>query len=268
MELAIKLEHFNANFLAINAPCLKRNNFSNIIYNSPTIILHNLIFPAPKMEMLSGIFKYHNITENKNKNKNKTETEAETEIDTKYYVDLSFNGYETDQNLHNFLNCINDLDDFVVDFLHKHKHELNIVTSIDNVYTRQIKKRSVNHPPMIRFKLYSDSVKTYLEDVPISYTSIKDITHVGNANYIAKSVIKCNGLRCYNGKYSLSWEIIKINLSFNNSLNNTNNSLYLFEEYNKEFIEYNRDINEEENKNVLMLSHELSHLDNNRNVMI
>lgn len=249
MELAIKLEHFNANFLTINIINLKKNNFSNIIYNSPTIILHNLIFPTPSMEMLSGIFK-HQVNDI-------------AESNTKYFTDLSFNGLEADTHLLNFFNCINDLDDFVIDFLHKHKYELNITTNIDNIYSRQIKKRSPNHPPIIRLKLYSDSVKMDLDG---NLITIDDV--VTSDNYLTKAVIKCNGLRCYNGKYSLSWEIIKMHIKMNQSLINTKSSLYLIEEYNKEFIDCNRDINEEEKQNISMLSNEMEHLENNQNVLI
>lgn len=228
MELAIKLEHFNANFLSINMMHFRRNNFSNIIYNSPTIILQNLIFPTPWMELLL------------------------IKADTEYFIDLSFNGFETNEELMNFFNCINDIDDFVIDFLHKHKYELNITyNNIDTIYTRQTTKRSPKHPPILRLNF--------------PHTPI-DITEADH--YMAKSVIKCTGLHHYNGIYSLSWEIVKMNLKKHQIINDTTSSLYLFEEYNKEFIDNRREINEEEKKNINMLNNELNTLENNRNVQI
>lgn len=192
MELIINLEHFNAKFLQLNSPNTKRPNFYNIIYNSPTVTLSNLIFETPWMDVPFGICQYNN---NDEKQKNK------------YYLDLSFNNYNINEELNNFYNCMNDIDDFVIDFLYQNKHDLGLINNVESYYSKQIRynKNNNNYPPTLKLKIFKGITRIYdTNNNPVDFdTFVKPGSK-------AKAYIKCNGLWVFNNKFGMSWKVMKL----------------------------------------------------------
>jgi hypothetical protein len=101
MELSIKSEHFTSKFLYINTNNTN-NTFFPISYRTPTLTLNNLLFETPWMEAPFGICQYNN---------------EKDKLEGKYYLDLSFNGYLYDMELKNFYKVIDNIDNFVINFI-------------------------------------------------------------------------------------------------------------------------------------------------------
>lgn len=192
MELIINLDSFNAKFLRINNSHHKKPNFFNILYNSPTLNLNNIIFETPWMDVPFGICHYNN---NDEKQKNK------------YYIDLSFNGYNTNDELNNFYNCMNDIDDYVIDFLYQNRNQLNLSGNVENYYSKQIRFNKNNHhyPPTLKLKIFKGITK--IQNTQDQFVDFDNSVKSGSK---AKAIIRCNGLWVFNGKYGMSWKVVKL----------------------------------------------------------
>jgi hypothetical protein len=264
MELVIKLEHFNAKFLQINMPNNKRPNFYNIIYNSPTVILNNLIFETPWMDVPFGICQYNN---NDEKQKNK------------YYIDLSFNGFNVNDELHNFYNCMNDIDDFIIDFLYQNRHNLNLMGNIESYYSKQIRfnKNNSSYPPTLKLKIFKGITKIFnTENSPVNFD-----------NYVkpgskAKAYIKCNGLWVFNNKFGMSWKVMKliskpttlskklglIEPELEPVIEEDSKMSFIYDDYNKEFVDDDHHFTDIELKLMDEMEYEIEELERNRNFEI
>lgn len=259
MELIIKLEHFNAKFLQINSQNNKRPNFYNIIYNSPTIVLNNLIFETPWMDVPFGICQYNN---NDEKQKNK------------YYIDLSFNNFNTNEELNNFHNCMNDIDDFIIDFLYQNRHDMGLIGNVESYYSKQIRfnKNNTNYPPTLKLKIFKGITKIFnTEHSPVNFDSF---VKPGSK---AKAYIKCNGLWVFNNKFGMSWKVMKLVSKPSNvipkilhydieadEIEDEDNELFIYDDYNKEFVDNNRKITQDEIKIMENLDYEIEELEKNR----
>lgn len=190
MELSIKTEHFNPKFLYIN-----RNNrhstFFNIFYRTPSIVLNNLVFQTPWMDAPIGICQYDNDEDRKK---------------DKYYLDLSFNGCQYDPEIKNFYRIISNIDNFIIDYLDKHKDYLGL-SNKQYIYNKQIRhnKNNPKFPPTIKLKIFKRTTKILNLDnelIPFdAYPKSK-----------AQALIKCNGLWSYNNRFGLSWKVVKVNI--------------------------------------------------------
>jgi hypothetical protein len=262
MELIIKLEHFNAKFLQINMPNSKRPNFYNIIYNSPTVVLNNLIFETPWMDVPFGICQYNN---NDEKQKNK------------YYIDLSFNGFNINDELHNFYNCMNDIDDFIIDFLYQNRHSLNLMGNVESYYSKQIRfnKNNSSYPPTLKLKIFKGITKIFnTEHSPVNFDSY---VKPGSKS---KAYIKCNGLWVFNNKFGMSWKVMKLiskpttlskKLYFIDPepvIEEDSKMLFIYDDYNKEFVEDEHHFTEAELKLMEDMEYEIEELERNRNFAI
>lgn len=262
MELIIKLEHFNAKFLQINMANNKRPNFYNIVYNSPTIVLNNLIFETPWMDVPFGICQYNN---NDEKQKNK------------YYIDLSFNGFNVSEELHNFYNCMNDIDDFIIDFLYQNRHDMGLVGNVESYYSKQIRfnKNNNSYPPTLKLKIFKGITKIFDNDhSPVSFDNF---VKPGSK---AKAYIKCNGLWIFNDKFGMSWKVMKL-ISKPTTLSKKLPSakpeveeeeeeeetgiMFIYEDYNKEFVDVHRKISKVEMEIMNNIEYEIEELERNRN---
>jgi hypothetical protein len=268
MELIIRLEHFNAKFLQINMPNNKRPNFYNIIYNSPTVILNNLMFETPWMDVPFGICQYNN---NDEKQKNK------------YYIDLSFNSYNVNDELHNFYNCMNDIDDFVIDFLYQNKHELGLIGNVESYYSKQIRfnKNNNSYPPTLKLKIFKGITKIFNNEHNL--VNFDSFVKPGSKS---KAYIKCNGLWVFNNKFGMSWKVMKLinkptSLSKRLTLNEPVESdiedddddddmgvMFIYEDYNKEFVDNQRKLSKPEIDIIDKLEYEIEELERNRNFEI
>lgn len=263
MELIIKLEHFNAKFLQINMPSSKRPNFYNILYNSPTIVLNNLIFETPWMDVPFGICQYNN---NDEKQKNK------------YYIDLSFNGFNVSEELHNFYNCMNDIDDFIIDFLYQNRHDLGLVGNIESYYSKQIRfnKNNNSYPPTLKLKIFKGITKIFnTEHSPVNFDNF---VKPGSK---AKAYIKCNGLWVFNDKFGMSWKVMKL-ISKPSSIckkilhvepeveeeEEDTGAMFIYEDYNKEFVDVHRKLTKSELDIMNDIEYEIEELERNRNFEI
>lgn len=263
MELIIKLEHFNAKFLQIHMPSNKRPNFYNIIYNSPTVVLNNLMFETPWMDVPFGICQYNN---NDEKQKNK------------YYIDLSFNSYDINDELNNFYNCMNDIDDFVIDFLYQNKHDLGLMGNVEGYYSKQIRfnKNNASYPPTLKLKIFKGITQIF--DNEHNMVNFDSFVRPGSK---AKAYIKCNGLWVFNNKFGMSWKVLKLvskptllskRLAISEPIQSTNKSdedtVFIYEDYNKEFTDSYRKISPEEQHIINNVESEIEDLERNRNYQI
>lgn len=264
MELLIKLEHFNAKFLQINMPSNKRPNFYNIIYNSPTVVLNNLMFETPWMDVPFGICQYNN---NDEKQKNK------------YYIDLSFNTYDVNDELNNFYNCMNDIDDFIIDFLYQNKHELGLMGNVEGYYSKQIRfnKNNASYPPTLKLKIFKGITQIFDNDH--NMVNFDSFVKQGSK---AKAYIKCNGLWVFNNKFGMSWKVLKLvskptslsrRLAINEPVDSDtedveNESVFVYEDYNKEFTDTYRKISKHELEIMDNTEYETEELERNRNYEI
>ena len=119
MELIIKQDFFNPLFIHFNIPNVKKPTFFNIIYKSPTIELDGLFLETPWMECFLPPSKY------------------DINDDTKYHIELSFNGYKFNSSLRMFYSSLNGIDRRVTNFLYNNKKMLNLHSNIDNYYQNQ-----------------------------------------------------------------------------------------------------------------------------------
>jgi hypothetical protein len=272
MELIIKLEHFNAKFLQIQNANNKRPNFYNVIYNSPTVILNNLIFETPWMDVPFGICQYNN---NDEKQKNK------------YYIDLSFNNSSSQDELNNFYNCMNDIDDFIIDFLYHNRHDLGLIGNVENYYSKQIRfnKNNNNYPPTLKLKIFKGITKILDPDNNLVDFS----THV-RAGSRSKAFIKCNGLWVFNNKFGMSWKVMKlinqplqlpkkltsiqptesdiIESDSDDLVTDDTDTMFVYDDYNREFVDLCRKLTTNELMRIDRLEYEIEELERNRNFEI
>lgn len=265
MELIIRLEHFNAKFLQINMSTIKRPNFYNIIYNSPTIVLNNLIFETPWMDVPFGICQYNN---NDEKQKNK------------YYVDLSFNNFNVKEDLNNFYNCMNDIDDFIIDFLYQNRHDMGLIGNVEGYYSKQIRfnKNNSNYPPTLKLKIFKGITKIFnTEHSPV------DFDNFVKPGSKAKAYIKCNGLWVFNNKFGMSWKVMKLickpatgsvipKILYHDidmdDIEDDSNELFIYDDYNKEFVDNSRKLTNDEINIMDNLEYEIEELERNRSYEI
>ena len=178
MELSIKTEHFTSKFLHININSKNQyNSFYPINYRTPTVTLSNLLLETPWMDAPFGICNYSS-TENK------------------FYIDLSFNGYNYDTEIKNFYRVIDSIDNFVINFID------NIDDKKENSYNRQIKYNK-NNPPIMKLKIYKNTQIFDIYNNEITHLDVKPKSKV-------QALICCNGLWFFENKWGLSWKVYKI----------------------------------------------------------
>jgi len=222
MELSIKSEHFTSKFLYINTNNTN-NTFFPISYRTPTLTLNNLLFETPLMEAPFGICQYNN-------EKDKSEG--------KYYLDLSFNGYLYDTELKNFYKVIDNIDNFVINFITNYyeyyekypkknkkkkisssnfnpiiSEEVLSDESNDNYefsynYNRQIRfnKNNNKFPPTMKLKIFDN----YTNVIDTYGNKIENFSEYIKPNAKVQALIRCNGLWMYDNKWGLSWKVCKI----------------------------------------------------------
>ncbi len=228
MELSIKSEHFTSKFLYINTNNIN-NTFFPISYRTPTLTLNNLLFETPWMEAPFGVCQYNN---------------EKDKLEGKYYLDLSFNGYLYDTELKNFYKVIDNLDNFVINFITNYyeyydkypKKNKKKTTSIDSLkkdinlevsdevlsddtfesnnydfsynYNRQIRfnKNNNKFPPTMKLKIFDN----FTNVIDIYGNKIQNFAEYIKPNAKAQALIRCNGLWMYDNKWGLSWKVCKI----------------------------------------------------------
>jgi hypothetical protein len=198
MELSIKPEHFTSKFLHItinnqnqNQTPNQNNLFFPIIYKTPTLTLNNLLFETPWMEAPFGICQYNN-------EKDKQEE--------KYYLDLSFNGYNYDTEIKHFFKVMENIDNYIINFIETFYHNKKETYN----YNSQIRynKNNTKYPPTIKLKIFKNSTKI----VDIFEKKIDDFTENIKPNSKIKALIRCNGVWCFENKWGLSWKVCKLSV--------------------------------------------------------
>lgn len=193
MELSIKPEHFTSKFLHINVNNqTQQNSFFPIMYKTPTLTLNNLLFETPWMDAPFGICQYNN-------EKDKEEG--------KYYLDLSFNGYNYDTEIKYFFKVMENIDNYIINFIdtyHNNKKKDNYI------YNHQIKynKNNPKYPPTIKLKIFQNNTKV----VDIYDKNVDDFLEYISPNCKVKALIRCNGLWCFENKWGMSWKVCKLSV--------------------------------------------------------
>lgn len=191
MELSIRTEYFNPKFLYINLNN-RKSSFFNIYYRTPTIILNNLVFETPWMDAPFGICQYDNEEDRKK---------------DKYYLDMSFNGYQYDIEIKNFYRAIDNIDNYVITFLDNHIDYLGIDPNQGYIYNRQIRynKNNTKYPPTIKLKIFRQTTK--IVDLCGNEINFQQNIPPGSK---AQALISCRGLWSYDNSFGLSWKVDKV----------------------------------------------------------
>lgn len=102
---------------------------------------------------------------------------------------------------------MNDIDDFVIDFLYQNRHDLGLVGNVESYYSKQIRynKNSHSYPPTLKLKIFKGITKIRnIDDTELEFSSS---VRPGSK---AKAYIKCNGLWIFNNKFGMSWKVMKL----------------------------------------------------------
>ncbi len=204
MELSIKLEHFTPKFLHIIGQ-MQNNSFFPINYRTPTLTLNNLLFETPWMDAPFGVCQYNN---------------SKDKLEGKYYIDLSFNGYNYDNEIRNFYKVIESIDNYVINFIDNYYSSNNSSNDSCN-YNHQIRynKNNLKYPPTIKLKIFKNNTKI----VDIYNNEVNDFCQYIEANSKVQALIRCNGLWFFDNKWGLSWKVCKLSVK--------KNSLQILPEY-------------------------------------
>jgi hypothetical protein len=218
MELSIKLEHFTTKFLHINGQ-MQNNSFFPINYRTPTLTLNNLLFETPWMDTPFGICQYNN-------DKDKQEG--------KYYLDLSFNGYNYDNEIRSFYRVIEGIDNFIINFIENY-YSSDKKDNYNYNYNQQLRynKKNSKYPPTIKLKIFKNNTKI----VDIYNQDIDNFCQYIEANSKVQALIRCNGLWFFDNKWGLSWKVCKLSVK--------KNSLTILPDY--PFIENNENNDNNDN---------------------
>ena len=192
MELSIKNEHFTPKFLYINLNT-PNSVFYPILYRTPTLTLNNLLFETPWMDAPFGICQYNN-------EKDKSEG--------KFHLDLSFNGYIYDTEIKNFYRVIENLDNFIINFIDNYQDCLGITNKAGYKYNNQIRynKNNPRYPPTIKLKIFEKNTKV----VDLYGKEVNNFCEYIKPNAKVQALIRCNGLWSYDNKWGLSWKVCKL----------------------------------------------------------
>lgn len=198
MELSIKLEHFTPKFLHIIGQ-MQNNSFFPINYRTPTLTLNNLLFETPWMDAPFGVCQYNN---------------SKDKLEGKYYIDLSFNGYNYDNEIRNFYKVIESIDNYVINFIDNNYSSTTNTNDSCN-YNHQIRynKNNPKYPPTLKLKIFKNNTK--IVDMFNTETEVKDFCEYIQPNAKIQALIRCNGLWFFDNKWGLSWKVCKLNVKNN-----------------------------------------------------
>jgi hypothetical protein len=116
--------------------------------------------------------------------------------ENKFYLDLSFNGFNYDTEIKNFYRVIDSIDNFVINFID------TIDDKKEHNYNRQIKYNKSN-PPIMKLKIYKNTQIFDIYNNKINEFNVKPKSKV-------QALICCNGLWFFENKWGLSWKVYKI----------------------------------------------------------
>ena len=201
MELSIKPEHFTSKFLHINVNNQTQHNlFFPIMYKTPTLTLNNLLFETPWMDAPFGICQYNNEKDKK---------------EGKYYLDLSFNGYNYDSEIKIFYKVIENIDNYIINFIDNYYNSDELKKQNYN-YNSQIRynKNNSKYPPTIKLKIFENNTKI----VDLYNKKVDNFNEYIQPNSKVQALIRCNGLWCFENKWGLSWKVCKLSIKKNDIL--------------------------------------------------
>ena len=231
MELVLGYKEFDVNKISFTDPLnnliMKKGLHINMIYKYPKYTLNEILIETPIMEVPFGTRKYD---ESDNKNKNK------------FYLDLSFKGYEDNEDINIFYNKIKDLDQYVID------HSKNLCESwnldknnIKNMYINQIRYnyKEDKHPPTLKIKMSKN--KNGCFNTQFYGDQNKDLQFIENIippGSKIQVIIKCNGVWSIQKRFGITWKVkyIKIINSVEKQkfLNNDDEDFYLLCDFDEE----------------------------------
>lgn len=232
----INIEYFNPNFVYYNMNNFKDSQFIEMTYRSPTIFLEGLMFETPWMQVPKSIYKINKNSNNTQKNNNSTNDNSSN--NDKYFIELSFNGYQDDPELKQFYNCFNSLDKQCSSFLNKQQKTL-MLKNMNEVYCKNIKNYTNDE----------NETYTYIRvkaNNNLQHIIVNNINHSGPLNKVnikdssIKCWIICYGLWRYNNKIGMSWKVVKMNV--NQYQDMTNSNLFMLDEEIEENIIPNYEI--------------------------
>jgi len=202
-----------------------KTKFISLLYRSPTIHLEGITFETPWMSIIKPIFQNTTISNPLDKS----------------FIELNFIGIENDSKLQQFLQCMIDIDKWMVNTFSNIETYSNI-TSASTQTTKPRKNKRKTKGTAIPNTLYMTSIKQsvnpenpnqlyyhmkgkiHIIKKHIEYNNkiIRNYKHffsnVNISNSICKAVIHCSGIWHYEGRYGLTWNILALNIHSGNHL--------------------------------------------------
>ena len=234
MEIVLNYKDLDVNCIKFIDPLdniiMKKGLHINMIYKSMDYTLNEIILETPIMEVPFGIKKYD---ESDNKNKNK------------FYLDLSFKGYNDENSeVKLFYEKIKELDDYIIDSSKKFSNKWQLSGNNQSLYVNQIRynyKDNLNKfPPTFKIKMSKNKNGYFTNQLCFDKSSNNILENIINVGSKIQVVIKCNGIWSIKNRFGLTWKVryIKVIQDVDKNLisNNVNDDCYLlcdFEEDEK-----------------------------------
>lgn len=215
-----------------------KKNFISFIYKTPSISLEGLTLETPWMTIIKPIFQNNAFSLDKS------------------FIELSFIGLENDNKLQQFLQCMLDIDRYLINSFSNINTYSNITSSSQQKNKNKRKNKSQQSASSLNNNFYITTIKqsNMLENNEQSYYHMKAklnilkkhieynnkiirnykhfFNNVNISNSIAKLIIHCSGIWNYEGRYGLTWKILAINLHSNTNLDYYDTEVAVDEEEN------------------------------------
>jgi hypothetical protein len=247
MDLILNYDKFNPKNIQFEKPInnlvIKGGKHVNITYNLKECILNKILLKTPIMLVPFGIKKYDD-TDIKNKNK--------------YYIDLSFQNINNNNDSDFFLKKMKELDTFIISESEKYLNEWDLKKdnlNIEKLYVKQIrynyKNTGINYPPTFKIKIKKNNTGFFNTKIITDNKNIENnIEKYITPNSHIQIIMQCNGLWSINNNFGLTWKVKYLKLFKSDNLlnysfidNDNHDDLYLcdFNYDNEEYIDYDMD---------------------------
>lgn len=208
MDIIINKNNLDINKISFSK-CLTNkviNNGKHISINykiDDNLTLTNILLITPIMNIPFGIKKYNNYDDNKI---------------SKYYLDISFDGIEKNNELNQFYNLIKNLDNYIMDYLYnnQNKYSLDFKSKFElkQNYISQIRKNQKSKNLLTTFKLKLSQINGggISANIYNKKGKINDLNNIFFKNTNVKCIIKCNGIWIIGNKIGVTWKADVINI--------------------------------------------------------
>lgn len=136
----------------------------------------------------------------------------------KYVVDLSMAGMNKDEDIKMLHDLLSEMDDRIVEYACENSEEWfngkKNVEEVKKMYSSILRKSNSDYPPTYRVKMMKDKSDKYTtevyndkaEEIDLDENDEKEVISKGCS---MKSCVECLGVWFMNGKFGVSWRLVK-----------------------------------------------------------